>query len=145
MSQSSHLRTNGTTHAENVTGLLLSVMDAIRGDVQAKLPESCSFMHIKALDFIAKSKAPSMSDIAEHLKITSPGATMVVDKLVENHELDRRADALDRRVVRLEMTRKGKVSLEAGMKAINKSLGSRLDSLNKQEQKELAGLLIKLI
>lgn len=145
MSQTSHLQTHGAAHAEDVTGLLLSVMDAIRGDAQRELPESCSLMHVKALDFIANSKSPSMSDIAEYLKITSPGATMVVDKLVENKELDRRADPDDRRVIRMDITTKGKATLEAGMKAIGKSLDLRLAVLNKQEQRELAGLLKKLV
>lgn len=130
---------------DNVTGLLLAVMDAIRGDAQRELPESCSFMHVKALDFIARSKGPSMRDIAEHLKITSPGATMVVDKLVEGKELDRRADPDDRRIVRLDITAKGKATLELGMKSIRKSLAARLAVLDKQEQKEFGALLKKLI
>lgn len=127
------------------SGLLLQFMDAIRGDIQAELTDSCSFMHIKALDFISHAKSPSMRDVAEFLKITSPGATMVVDKLVENGELDRLPDQEDRRVIRLAITTMGKETLDGGMKIVRKLLTKRIESLSKVDQKNLGSILRKLI
>lgn len=133
-----------TPEADAISSLL-SLMDAIRSDVQAELPDSCSFMHVKALDFVERTSQPSMRDIAGSLKITSPGATMVVDKLVENGELDRHADSDDRRIVRLGITAKGKKTLASGMKIVTRKIGSRVSALTKAEQKQLAALLSKLI
>ena len=129
----------------DLIGLLLSFMDTIRGDLTAELPDSCSFMHVKALDFIAGTPEPSMGDVAGFLKITSPGATMVVDKLVENAEIGRHADPNDRRVVRLGITTKGKATLEAGMKIIERKIAKRISSLSKTEEKQLAAIMKKLI
>lgn len=134
-----------STPEADAIGSLLSLMDAVRSDVQSELPDSCSFMHVKALDFIDRAGQPSMRDIAGTLKITSPGATMVVDKLVENGELDRHADPDDRRIVRLGITGKGKKTLASGMKIVTRKIGSRVSALNKAEQKQLATLLTKLI
>ena len=133
------------THPVDNISLLLLLMDAMRGDVQAKLPDSCSFMHIKALNFIALQKDPSMKDLADFLKITSPGATLVIDKLVENKDLDRISDNEDRRIVRLAITAKGKIALSAGMKIIKERIESRITTLSKDEQKQLAIILQKLI
>lgn len=129
----------------DLIALLLSFMDMVRGHLTAELPDSCSFMHVKALDFIVKSKEPSMSEIAGFLKITSPGATLVVDKLVENLELERHADPDDRRIVRLGITAKGKKTLESGMKIVKKQVAVSISSLNKSEQKELGSIMNKII
>ncbi len=134
-----------TPEHSDTTGLILSFMDSIRREMQSELPEACSFMHVKALDFISREKSPSMRDIAEFLRITSPGATMIVDKLVENGELDRKADPADRRVVRLVVTTKGRVTLETGMKVIKKLIAKRLSSLSRIEQIRFASILEKLI
>jgi len=132
------------SHSE-VISLLLSLMDAIRGDVQAKLPKSSSFLHLRVLGFIAQEEEPSMRDVADYLRITSPGATMVVDKLVEHKVIDRCADAGDRRIVRLAMTAKGRKTLEAGMRIVKATISRRLATLSKPEQKQLSTLLKKII
>lgn len=129
----------------DITALLLSFMDAIRGNIQSRLSESSSLMHIKALDFIARAKEPSMRDVAEFLMITSPGATMVVDKLVANEEIDRRADADDRRIVRLVITARGRETLDTGMNIVKEYISQRLSVLNKTEQKQFSLLLKKII
>ncbi len=130
--------------SEDLVGTLLAFMDAVRTTAQNALPESCSLMHVKTLDFISRTKEPSMSAVAEFLKITSPGATMVVDKLVENGELAREADTADRRVVRLSVTAKGHKALERGREIITGGLNERLAKLSKAEQKEFRQLLQKI-
>lgn len=129
----------------DIAGLVMSFHDVIRKDVQSELPESCSVVHIKVLEYIAREKSPSMTDIADHLRITSPGATMIADKLIELKELDRKADPTDRRIVRLVITEKGRQVLEHGMKCMKKLISVRLASLSKTEQKQFAEILTKLI
>ncbi len=129
----------------DIAELVMHFQDAIRKDVQAKLPESCSFIHLKTLSFIARERSPSMTEIAEYLKITSPGTTMIIDKLVEVSEIDRKADPNDRRVVRLVITEKGQKILDHGMNSVKKVISSRLALLNKSEQKQFIHILKKLI
>jgi DNA-binding MarR family transcriptional regulator len=127
------------------TTLVLTFIDVIRKDVQDKLPESCSFMHVKALDFIGKAIEPSMRDVASHLNITSPGATMIIDKLVELGEIDRHDDKDDRRVVRLKITSKGINTLESGLKVIKEKIRNRMKVLTIAENKSLGNILNKII
>ena len=129
---------------DDLAGTLLSFMDTIRTAAQAALPEACSLMQVKTLDFISRSREPSMSAVAEFLKITSPGATMVVDKLVENGELLRETDPRDRRVIRLSVTPKGHKALERSHEIIATLLNERLSKLSKTEQKDFRQLLQKV-
>jgi len=128
----------------SLASLLISFMDKLRRDIQSKMSDCSSLMHVKALDFIARTKEPSMRDVAEFLRITSPGATMIVDKLVENNEIDRRADADDRRLVRLVMTAKGRATLKAGQRIVTEEIKRMLSVLSKAEQQTLADILRKL-
>ena len=129
----------------DVASILLAFLDSIRSDMQALLLETCSFMHVKALDIIARAREPSMKEVADDLKITSPGATMVVDKLVENGEIERVSDPDDRRIVRLKITARGRSTLKTGMKVIRQRIGERMRSLTREELDHLTELLKKLI
>ena len=86
-----------------------------------------------------------MRDVAACLKITSPGTTLVVDRLVENKELDRQTDKEDRRIVRLGITAKGQATLERGMKVVRAKISARMNVLNQTQKKELETILAKLI
>jgi len=125
--------------------LLLLLMEGIRNDIQVNLHDSCSFMHIKALNFISSKNDPSMKDLADYLKITSPGATLVIDRLADNKDIERKPDPDDRRVIRLVVTKKGQTTLDGGMKIIKERLAERLSVLNKSEQESLGSILDKLI
>ncbi|MDE2038145.1 MAG: winged helix-turn-helix transcriptional regulator [Patescibacteria group bacterium] len=131
--------------ADGMTGLLLGFLDALRKDIQEALPGSCSFMHIKVLAIVDRMKEPSMSQVAEELKITSPGATMIADKLVESGELERLNDPADRRVVRLKIAAAGRQTLQRGIGLIRTSVEAKMALLTKAEQEKLASLLKKLI
>lgn len=134
-----------TEKKESIAQLLLSFMDVLRRDVQSRLPDTCTFMHVKTLGFIAARKEPSMKDIAEDLRITSPGATMIVDKLVESKDIDRIHDPDDRRVIRLRMTAKGNAVLDKGMKVIKECLDEMASVLTKDEATKFSAILEKLI
>ncbi|MDE1975166.1 MAG: winged helix-turn-helix transcriptional regulator [Patescibacteria group bacterium] len=125
---------------------VLSFMDTVRGDVQDSLAGgACSFMHVKALSIIDRLKEPSMKEVADKLNITSPGATMVVEKLVDEKELERTSDENDRRVIRLKLTAKGRETLKKGSGLIRNSIERRLSALTTTDQDRLKSLLNKLV
>ena len=123
---------------------LLSFMNVLKNDVQAHLPYTCTFMHIKTLGFIVDKKEPSMKDLAEELKVSSPAATMMIDRLVENKDIDRINDPLDRRVVRLKITKKGEEVFAKGTKIIKERLATMLSNLTKDELSKFSTILEKI-
>lgn len=129
----------------DILTLFMSFERAMRHDLNSGMPDTCSFMHVKALQFVAERGSPSMSEIADELRITSPGTTVIVDKLVELGDLARAADDADRRVVRLKITARGKKTLEKGLKEIERKISARLSILTAADRTHFTAILKKLI
>ena len=105
------------------------------------LPDSCSFMQLKTLEFVQDKGEPSMGDVAEEMKMSSPAVTMIINHLVESGELARVADPGDRRVVRLAITPAGKKSVERGMKLIREALKKRLECLTEADRAQMSSIM----
>ena len=86
-----------------------------------------------------------MRDIADEFKVSSPAATAIIDRLVEDKHIERVTDSTDRRIVRLRLTKLGKQTLDTGMRDIHESLRSKMEILSVHEQKQLFTILRKLI
>jgi DNA-binding MarR family transcriptional regulator len=62
------------------------------------------------LEGIGLYESKTMSETAAALGITTGTLTVAIDRLVRKGYVDRRRDGCDRRVVRVELTRKGKLA-----------------------------------
>jgi DNA-binding MarR family transcriptional regulator len=102
-----------------------------------------SFLQFITLRYI-KEKKPLMKELADFLAIKAPSATSLINTLSEADLVNRLAEAKDRRVVRIAVTKKGEKSLEKWQKKIAGNMRKRLEKLNKSEQESLAGILTKL-
>lgn len=103
-----------------------------------------SFPQIRALVVVEGQKGASMKAVAENLCITSPSATALIERLVKDGEIKRVSDKKDRRIVRLEITPKGKKALENGLKAAGKKMTEMMKVLSSEEKKSFGALLRKL-
>ena len=106
---------------------------------------SSSFMDIAILHAAMEKDNPSMKDVADMLRIASPSATVIVDRLVENGELVRIEDKEDRRVVRIGITEAGKKILKNGMKNSIAGMDKLLAVLDEKECSVLDKLITKII
>lgn len=88
---------------------------------------------------------PSMKDIAACLRVTRPSATALVDGLVAAGLLRRRADAGDRRSIRLSLTSKGRVFLDRRFREVNAQMAHMFGRLTAKEQGVLIRLFEKLL
>jgi len=104
-----------------------------------------SFLQVKVLSFIDANKEPTMKDIADNFCITCPSATAVIDRLVELENIRRVSDAGDRRIIRLALTDKGKITLERGVKELSERIEKMLFNLNSKEKEDLKKILNKII
>lgn len=85
------------------------------------------------------------SEIGEKMMVTVSNLTGIVDRLEEKKLVARERDERDRRVVRVMLTDKGSKVYRNTIPVFEKSISEFFSPLNKTQQKELAGLLRKLI
>lgn len=106
-------------------------------------PRSISQMTI--LSLISEGGSPTMKDIADSLCITSPSATTAINHLVKAGQLKRVPDKDDRRVIRLEITAKGREIVKKIKKDVVAQISEVLEKLNTQERNAFAGIFRKII
>ena len=134
-----------TTTSAEAASVFFAFARVIRNAIQATSPESCSFLHVKTLSFIKEHKEPTMRDVASELRVSSPAATAIIDRLVETEDLERITDSADRRIVRLKVSKRGLSILEHGLAAIHANIQEKMSVLSSVEQKQLMLILRKLI
>ena len=103
-------------------------------------------MHIQAetLFFIASKQKSQMKEIAEHLYITPPSATSMINKLEKNNLIRRTKDSKDRRSVYIELTSTGKKFIKKLNKEIESHMTMMLSPLNEEDKKNLINIYSKL-
>jgi DNA-binding MarR family transcriptional regulator len=87
--------------------------------------EGCTIEQWRILLLLADGGGHAMSEIAEFALIPAPSLTRVIDRMVTDGLVHRRADARDRRRIRVHLTRRGR------------TLHRRLDERVEREQHAL--------
>lgn len=80
-----------------------------------------------------------MSDIARLVGVSLPAATITVEKLVEAKLVKRSADPRDRRVVRVDLTQKGRRVVQQLNRVHERRFREILSKLTPEEREELIG------
>lgn len=86
-----------------------------------------------------------VSDIGEHLGITAPAASQMVERLVQAGLLERREDPNDRRFKHIALTVQGAALIASGIAARRKWLERVTAELGPEEQQTVAGALTLLV
>ena len=64
------------------------------------------------LEYLSSRRESPMNELARHLGVTRPAATGLVDRLIVQGLVSRQGDRADRRVVRINLTPKGRRVLD---------------------------------
>ena len=107
-----------STAAVRAAARLSKRLDVALGSVELSLPQ------YRLLVFLSR-RAELASGLADHLAVSPPTVTTLVDGLVARRLVERTADPHDRRRVRHELTASGRRALEAA----DAVLGERLKAL----------------
>ncbi|HUX19687.1 MAG TPA: MarR family transcriptional regulator [Spirochaetia bacterium] len=75
-----------------------------------------------------------VSDIGDHLGVTSAAASQLLDRLVQNGLIVRSEDPEDRRAKRVTLTGKGSKIIEDGMKGRQRWFASMADAMTEDER-----------
>jgi DNA-binding MarR family transcriptional regulator len=85
-----------------------------------------------------------VSEIGEHLGVTNPAASQLIERLVQQGLLKRAEDPHDRRARQLSLTPQGRALIENGIEARRRWMERLTEALTPEEQETIAGALILL-
>ena len=138
---------NSKDKAEKLADYINNMMDIVIKSQCSCLNDASSelsMQELKTIQFIGDKKQCIMREISDHLMLAVSTLTAIIDKLVKKKFVTRYRLDDDRRIVRVELTEKGKeiykidrnhhVHLGEGM----------LKYLNEEEQEMLLNLLFKI-
>ncbi len=100
-----------------------------------------SIAELHTLDAIGPYEARAMSETAARLGITTGTLTVAIDRLVRKGYVERHRDDKDRRVVRVHLTRQGKLAYRMHAKFHTLLVRRVMDPLDEEKQNQLAKLV----
>lgn len=114
------------------------VMRVIRAEMRSRRAADLSVPQFRALAFLSRCEGASLSDVAEHIGLTLPSISKMVDGLVTRGLVARRPSAGDRRRVALALTPQGEAVLEAARRGTQARLAEMLTALTAEERAVIA-------
>ena len=94
-------------HSSSLEEVLLAFRKKITNILQKEASDlKCPVSHIDTLLYIVKKGNPSMKEIADHLQITPPSATAIIETMQKKKLVTRVINEKDRRTIRVTLTSK---------------------------------------
>jgi DNA-binding MarR family transcriptional regulator len=122
---------------------------AMRGSMRRFLhyamESGLSMSHFGALFHLHHSGSCGVTEVGEHLGVTSAAASQMLDRLVHLGLVSRAEDPDDRRVKRIELTEKGRQVIEGGIRARQEWVNDLAEALTQDEKNRLISDLETLI
>ncbi|MGB8991903.1 MAG: MarR family transcriptional regulator [Desulfobaccales bacterium] len=120
--------------ARQVLEAVPMVMRTIRTEMRSHRGSDLSVPQFRVLVYLHRHEGASLSDIAEHLGLTLPSMSKMIDGLVARQLVTRQMDPGDRRRVTLAATALGRTAMQSAYKATESRLAERLAALPASER-----------
>ncbi len=120
------------------------IMSAVRTEMRRAGGLTLSIPQFRTLLYIGRHPATSLSAVAEHIGLTLPSMSKLVDGLVAGKLADRGESREDRRRLTLSLTARGSGVLERVREAALRSMVKRLSALSAPERAEVAHAMRRL-
>jgi DNA-binding MarR family transcriptional regulator len=121
----------------NTAGILLKVvprvMRTVRTDMRSFRDHSLSVPQFRTLGFIHRNSGTSLSQAAEHIGLTLPAMSRLVEGLVNRQLLVRQRHPDDRRRITLDLTARGHSIWVSAREFTQVSLSGKLSALSPKE------------
>jgi len=95
----------------------------------------------RALIFVSHNGDASLSAMADHIGISPPAASRMVELLVQRGLMRRLARPKDRRCVSLSLTPRGRAAFRKALRATQVALTRRFEKLSKRELAVVSGAM----
>jgi DNA-binding MarR family transcriptional regulator len=120
--------------AQEVLDVVPVVMRSIRAELRRHRAADLSIPQFRTLAFIDRNVDTSLSDVAEHIGLTLPSMSKIVDGLVHRKFVTRQTSVTDRRRMTLALTARGLTALQASRAATRACLAEDLVVLNDRQR-----------
>jgi DNA-binding MarR family transcriptional regulator len=110
------------------------VMRTVRAEMRRHRAADLSVPQFRTLTFLSRQAGASLSQVAEHIGLTLPSMSSLVEGLVERKLILRNPHSVDRRRVTLTLTARGQSVLEAAHGATQAALAEKLAALSAQDR-----------
>lgn len=105
------------------------VMRSLRAEFRSHRGKELNIPQYRSLMYLRRRPGASLSDVAEHLGVTPPSTSKLINDLVERDLIDRRTSAADRRKIILSLTPKGLDLAETSLRQTQAAYVERFASL----------------
>ena len=106
------------------------IMQSIRVEMRRGRSSEISIPQFRTMRFIQRHPDSSLSDLAEHLGLTLPSVSKLVDGLVKQKLVSRKVSSEDRRRVTLLLTETGTSMVDSARAAARSNLTEKLKRLS---------------
>jgi DNA-binding MarR family transcriptional regulator len=110
------------------------VMRTVRAEMRRHRAADLSVPQFRTLAFLDRQAGASLAQVAEHIGLTPPSMSSLIEGLVERKLVLRNTHATDRRRVTLMLTARGRSALEAAHGATQAALAEKLAALSAQDR-----------
>ncbi len=115
----------------------ISMRHSMRNTIRYARESGLSMSHIGAIFHIHRIGSCGVTEIGDHLGVTSAAASQLLDRLVQQGLVERSEDPVDRRVKRIELTENGQHLFEEGVRARQSWLDDLARTLSDQEKEQI--------
>lgn len=132
--QASTTRSSVGECAHEVLDVVPMVFRVIRAELRKHGAREMSVPQFRTLGFVYRNEGASLSEVGDHIGLTLPTMSLLVDGLVARGLVSRRTDAEDRRRMTLTLTEAGRARLESARAATMANLEERLRQLSASDR-----------
>lgn len=120
--------------AREVLEVVPLLMQVIRRHMRSQRGPGLSVPQFRTLAYLQRHPGAALSDVAEHLGLTLPSMSKLIDGLVGQDLVTREVSAADRRYVTLILTPLGQTTFQSARQATQVQLAQLLAALSEAEQ-----------
>jgi DNA-binding MarR family transcriptional regulator len=110
------------------------VMRTIRHELRKHAAKELSVAQFRTLNFLSRHRGASLSEVAEHIGLTLPTMSTLIDGLVIRNFAVRKTHPKDRRRMLLELTDRGQATLRTARDATRDYLAGLLEPLSSDDR-----------
>jgi DNA-binding MarR family transcriptional regulator len=124
--------------AQELLEVVPAVWRVIRAELRRHRTADLSVPQFRTLAFIDQNTDASLSDVAEHIGLTLPSMSKIVEGLVVRKFVTRQTHPVDRRRMTLALTARGLTALQASRDATRACLAEDLAGLTERQRDTIA-------
>ncbi len=125
-------------------GSVLATMQSIRVEMRSQRTPELTVPQFRTLVFLSKYKGAGLSDLAEHIGLSLPSMSKMIESLVGKGLVSRESCATDRRRVSLTLSPQGEAIYRKASRSALDMLARKLEGLSAQDLEALLPLLREL-